>query len=271
MVLSLSGMAWSLTQLGIFSLLLILAVDPTSSSRSIIQLPTERQTDAISGHRRGGIDLPCESWKFTVETNNAGSWTRVPEKCVDFVKEYITGDKYLYDSMAVAGDSLTHASNVEVSGNGKDAWVFDIDETLLTNVPYYNAHGFGSEEFNETTFDEWVALSKAPALSPSLSFYKELQSLGYTIFLLTGRTEFQRKATELNMLNAGYTNWKRLILRGDDDHGKPASVYKSEKRKEIEDEGYVIRGNSGDQWSDLTGFSVAERSFKLPNPMYYIA
>ncbi|CAM8895813.1 unnamed protein product [Rhodiola kirilowii] len=48
-------------------------------------------------------------------------------------------------------------------------------------------------------------------------------------------------------------------------------MYKSEKRKEIKSAGYTIQGNSGDQWSDLTDYSVATRSFKLPNPLYYIA
>lgn len=59
--------------------------------------------------------------------------------------------------------------------------------------------------------------------------------------------------------------------RGPSDKGKLATQYKSEKRKELEDEGYRIHGSSGDQWSDLNGFAVAKRSFKLPNPMYYIA
>ena len=59
--------------------------------------------------------------------------------------------------------------------------------------------------------------------------------------------------------------------RGTSDAGKLATTYKSEKRKELEDEGYTIHGSSGDQWSDLLGFAVAKRSFKLPNPMYYIA
>ena len=36
------------------------------------------------------------------------------------------------------------------------------------------------------------------------------------------------------------------------------------------EEGYRIHGNSGDQWSDLLGSAMAARSFKLPNPMYYI-
>ena len=49
-----------------------------------------------------------------------------------------------------------------------------------------------------------------------------------------------------------------------------ATLYKSEKRDEMVKEGYRIRGNSGDQWSDLLGSSISQRSFKLPNPMYYI-
>lgn len=70
-----------------------------------------------------------------------------------------------------------------------------------------------TEIFNETSFDEWVNLAKAPALPASLSLYKELQELGFKKFLLTGRSEHQRSATEANLLFAGYHNWERLILR----------------------------------------------------------
>ncbi|KAJ0095013.1 hypothetical protein Patl1_15816 [Pistacia atlantica] len=59
-------------------------------------------------------------------------------------------------------------------------------------------------------------------------------------------------------------------LKGISDQGKPTDLYNSEKRSELVKEGYKIHGSSGDQWSDLVGFVVAERSFKLPNPMYYI-
>ncbi|KAF2533082.1 hypothetical protein F2Q70_00031808 [Brassica cretica] len=55
-----------------------------------------------------------------------------------------------------------------------------------------------------------------------------------------------------------------------DEQHKMATLYKSEKRDEMVKEGYRIRGNSGDQWSDLLGSSISQRSFKLPNPMYYI-
>ncbi|XP_051152328.1 acid phosphatase 1-like [Andrographis paniculata] len=256
---------------GVIALVIILAVEPISSSLSpIIQIKPGKKYRLFGDGGRRGPDLYCESWWFTVETNDAGSWTQVPERCVDFVKEYVTGPRYLSDSDAVAENAVAYAREVEVSGREKDAWVFDVDETLLSNVPYYAAHGYGSELFDEPSFDKWVDLAIAPALPASLRLYRELQELGFTIFLLTGRSEFQRNSTELNLRNAGFNNWKQLILRGDEDQGKPAPEYKSEKRKEIEQKEYVIRGNSGDQWSDLRGFAVARRSFKLPNPMYFI-
>lgn len=59
-------------------------------------------------------------------------------------------------------------------------------------------------------------------------------------------------------------------IRGAADEGKKATIYKSEKRGELTKQGYVIQGSSGDQWSDLMGFALANQSFKLPNPMYYI-
>lgn len=213
----------------------------------------------------------CQSWRFSVETNNAGGWPTIPSRCQQFVKNYMTSESYISDSEVATGDSLSFAKSVQIASDGKDAWIFDIDETLLSNLPYYEVHGFGSIEFDEDTFDEWEMQAEAPGLSSSLSLYKELQQLGFNIFLLTGRSEPFRNATETNLRLAGYVHWERLILRGPSDKEKLAVEYKSEKRKELVDEGYRIRGNSGDQWSDLLGFAVADRSFKLPNPMYYIA
>lgn len=38
----------------------------------------------------------------------------------------------------------------------------------------------------------------------------------------------------------------------------------------LQAEGYIIWGNVGDQWSDLQGDCVGNRTFKLPNPMYFV-
>ncbi|XP_057447261.1 acid phosphatase 1-like [Lotus japonicus] len=241
-----------------FLFLLLLSATGHISSESILKLPSEN-------------DDHCDSWRLAVETNNAGVWYRVPESCVQFVADYMVGERYVRDSEVVGDFSSAFAKAAALTGDGRDAWVFDIDETLLSNVPYYKAVGFGATIFNETSFNEWVNLAEAPALPASLSLYKELQGLGFTIFLLTGRSEHQRNSTEANLLFAGYRNWEKLILRGPSDQGKPAIVYKSEKRAELVNAGYRIHGNSGDQWSDLWGNAVASRSFKLPNPMYYIS
>ncbi|PKA63357.1 Acid phosphatase 1 [Apostasia shenzhenica] len=214
--------------------------------------------------------LYCDSWRLSVETNNAGFWDTIPARCVGFVDLYMNGDRYDSDSQVVAADAISFARSLRLAGGGVNAWIFDVDETLLSNLPYYKGVGFGSEIFNETAFDEWVDLAQAPALPASLKLYKDLQQLGFSLILLTGRSEAQRNSTEKNLLFAGYRNWERLILREASDIGKSAVIYKSEKRAQFEAQGFRIYGNSGDQWSDLLGAPVAKRSFKLPNPMYYI-
>ncbi|KAE8784465.1 chromatin assembly factor 1 subunit FSM [Hordeum vulgare] len=35
--------------------------------------------------------------------------------------------------------------SLKLAGNGKEVWVFDIDETTLSNLPYYAKHGFGDD------------------------------------------------------------------------------------------------------------------------------
>uniref|UniRef100_A0A2P2IQZ0 Uncharacterized protein MANES_16G107100 n=1 Tax=Rhizophora mucronata TaxID=61149 RepID=A0A2P2IQZ0_RHIMU len=174
---------------------------------TIIRIPSDHD-----GRSRDD-DVYCDSWRFSVETNDAGNWPKVPSRCVSFVRDYMTGEKYRSDSEVVALNSLAFAKTVDLAADGKDAWVFDIDETLLSNLPYYESHGFGSEHFNESSFDQWVDLAAAPALPASLNLYKELKQMGFTLILLTGRSEYQRNATAGNLISAGYGDWKRLILR----------------------------------------------------------
>ncbi|KAL9242303.1 hypothetical protein vseg_016318 [Gypsophila vaccaria] len=233
---------------------------PTHPSPDRLRLPSSRQDETVF----------CESWRFSVETNDAGNWTGVPRRCHEFVRTYMTGPRYQSDTYFAAEPALSFVRGLNVSSDGMDAWVFGVDDTLLSCLPYYQRHGFGSEVFNEVSFYEWASLADAPPIAASWTLYKELQARGFTIFILTGRDEHFRAVTEANLHFAGYTHYKRLILRGDSDKGTLAAEYKSSKRKEIVEEGYRIRGISGDQWSDLLGNVIAQRSFKLPNIMYYI-
>lgn len=112
-------------------------------AQSVIQIFPRKTNIAIGSKTRVDNELYCDSWRFSVETNDAGFWEYIPPRCTKFVESYMTGDHYLSDSEVVSSYSLDFAKTVNVSGDGKDAWVFDIDETLLSNLPYYEAHGFG--------------------------------------------------------------------------------------------------------------------------------
>ncbi|OWM76522.1 hypothetical protein CDL15_Pgr005486 [Punica granatum] len=170
--------------------------------------------------------------------------------------------------MSLAGVP-SQASGLDVKGDGKDVWIFDTDETSLSNLPYYARHGFGVEKYNSTLFNAWVEEGKAPALPETLRLYKKLQSLGIKPVFITGRTEDQRNVTKSNLLRAGYHSWEKLVLKAS---SYPTAVaYKSSQREQIEKSGYRIIGNIGDQWSDLLGSHAGNRTFKLPDPMYYIS
>ncbi|TVU12733.1 hypothetical protein EJB05_46389 [Eragrostis curvula] len=236
----------------------------------VIELPSSAAPPDEAFEEELPLEVRCASWRLAAEANNLAPWRAVPAECAPHVRDYVTGVAYRADLDLVARESAAYARAAPRGDDGRDAWIFDIDETLLSNLPYYADHGYGLELFDHHAFDEWVERADAPAIPSSLKLYKEVRELGFKTFLLTGRSEAHRGVTVENLNKQGFHDWDKLILRQAVDRNKTAMTYKSEKRKEMEAEGYRILGNSGDQWSDLLGSSVAVRSFKLPNPMYYI-
>uniref|UniRef100_A0A0E0AJA1 Acid phosphatase n=1 Tax=Oryza glumipatula TaxID=40148 RepID=A0A0E0AJA1_9ORYZ len=222
--------------------------------------------------RAGGV--ACDSWRLGVEAHNVIGWRTVPAECEGYVGHYMLGGAYRRDSAVVVDEAVAYAESIRVAGDGKAIWVFDIDETSLSNLPYYAKHGFGATPYNDTSFREYVAEGSAPALPETRRLYRRLLELGVKPVFLTGRTEDQRAITVANLRRQGYTGWEKLLL-------KPAAhvagglqlsavAYKSGERQKLQDAGFVIVGNIGDQWSDILGAPEGARTFKLPDPMYYI-
>ncbi|KAD4889329.1 hypothetical protein E3N88_21402 [Mikania micrantha] len=239
--------------------------------------PIDNQIHLIMPHSgsaglKHSDDINCLSWRLAIETDNLQGWTQIPRSCVDYVGNYMLGKQYRDDCEYVAAEAYEYAKGLNLTGDGKDVWVFDIDETTLSNLPYYASDevAFGMLPYNSTSFDEWVAKAVAPAVPGSVKLYEQLIELGFKIVFLTGTKEPFRTPRIKNLKAVGYTEWEKLILKGENEHGS-AVVYKSGKRKELEEAGYRIRGNMGDQWSDLIGSNPGDRVFKLPDPMYYIA
>ncbi|CAN6345517.1 unnamed protein product [Urochloa humidicola] len=214
----------------------------------------------------------CASWRLGVETNNIRGWYSIPAECRGYVSDYMFGDQFRQDCAVAAGEAAAYAEGLELAGDGREVWVFDVDDTALTNLPYYADTGFGAEPYNATYFEEYVANATAPPLPEVLELYEKLLALGIKVVFITGRHEYEREPTVKNLRSAGYHTWEKLVL-------KPASLrlgssvvpYKSGERQKLVDAGYRIVGNTGDQWSDLVGGPEGDRTFKVPDPMYYVA
>lgn len=158
----------------------------------------------------------------------------------------------------------------------KKAIVFDVDDTTLNT---YNYEIFSSFAYNPTTNAEYVNDARFPEVYGMPALAKYASAHGYAIFFITGRPEAQRAGTVTNLAKVGYTapDTDHLYLKNA--ANPPAYLtcgstcttiqYKSGTRAHIESLGYNIVANFGDQYSDLTG-GYADRTFKMPNPMYYL-
>ncbi|CAL5096725.1 unnamed protein product [Urochloa decumbens] len=218
------------------------------------------------------LGVPWDSWRLAVETGNIIDWKTVPAHCEQAIVKYLLGDQYGQDSKVVIDEAVLYSSSFKLRGNDADkeklVWLFDIDETVLSSLPYYAKHGFGTKPLNFTSLKEYVLQGISPALPETLRLYSALRSSGIKIVFLSSRKEQLRNITEANLRLRGFSDWFKLLLKPDDCEGT-AIVYKSGERKKLQDAGYVIVGSIGDQWSDLIGQAEGKRVFKLPNPMYY--
>ena len=162
--------------------------------------------------------------------------------------------------------------NTKVEANKKAehparlALVLDIDETTLSN---YN--GMIQRKFceDQRMIQHDIYQADAPAIEPMLALYKHAKQQGVAIFFVTGRRPNFQRATEKNLKHAGYTSWSGLYFRPKQDNNSSVVPYKKQARQNITHNGYTIIASIGDQTSDLTG-GYAEKTFKLPNPYYYL-
>src|SRR6185295_11431373 len=105
-------------------------------------------------------------------------------------------------------------------------------------------------------------------IRPVLALARLARERGIAVFFLTGRPERLRGPTERNLRAAGY-EWTGVLLKPDALSTPSAVEFKALERKKLVDQGYTIIVNVGDQMSDLEG-GFAERTYKLPNPFYFV-
>jgi hypothetical protein len=171
------------------------------------------------------------------------------------------------------GDFRSHKGRFH-KGNGrvraahfhgkKLALVLDIDETSLSNYSAISADNFtfGPQSQAEATNEIGTAIA------PTLDLFNTAKQNGVAVFFITGRRENTRAHTESNLKREGYNGWQQLVLKPDAST-QTTVQYKSGARAAIEQQGYRIVANVGDQYSDLAG-GHEDVGFKLANPFYFL-
>jgi predicted secreted acid phosphatase len=168
--------------------------------------------------------------------------------------------------------------------HGQKAILFDVDDTTLNTYSYEIYSNF---VYNPTTNAYFVNAGSAdvfPAVPGMVDLEKKAIHEGYTVFFLTGRpknaTTDQKPGTLANLRDAGYDVVDdQVYLKDASGATEPwlsscapsctTIQYKSLTRQYIESLGYDIVANFGDQYSDLSG-GFADKTYKIPNPMYYL-
>ena len=199
-------------------------------------------------------------------------------------------------SVAAQGGQWLAAQAKAQAPSGMKAIVLDVDDTTLAT---WNYEIFSNWAYKPDTNATYVLGQLFPAVPGMVEMANTAADEAYAIFFLTGRPAAQEGATLGNLtadsvgVDAGYPAPTTLNNGEDGLFTKPAVAdypdylqtacaaeiaagkscttihYKSATRAHIESLGYEIVGNFGDQFSDLEG-GFADRTFKLPNPNYYL-
>jgi predicted secreted acid phosphatase len=203
-------------------------------------------------------------------------------------------------SVATDGDHWLASQATAQSPSNHKAIVLDVDDTSLTT---WNYEIFSNWAFNSGTNATYVLGQLFPATPGMVAMATAAADEGYAVFFITGRPASQEAATLGNLtsdsigVDAGYPAPTELWNGEDGLFTKPSTAnnyadypdyllsacateislskscttihYKSATRAHIESLGYDIVANFGDQFSDLDG-GFADRTFKLPNPNYFL-
>jgi acid phosphatase len=190
------------------------------------------------------------------------------------IADYIDSGRYEADVARVVDGAIVWLEE-RADQVTRPAIVLDIDETSLSNWPAYRVNGWGRVLNGECNLEQgpcglraWQAMAQSKALKPTLDLDHRAKALGVAVFFITGRPSALQEMTEKNLREQGF-EWDGVILQPPGSSYASAADFKAPERKKIADQGYTIILSMGDQQSDLTG-GYAERTFKLPNPVYFI-
>ncbi|MDO5505277.1 MAG: HAD family acid phosphatase [Pseudoxanthomonas suwonensis] len=168
------------------------------------------------------------------------------------------------------------------------AVILDIDETVLDNSPYQARMVLDGTEFNDLSWDQWVAEKKARAVPGVVDFAKAAEARGVTLLYISNRAVHLREATLANLRDEGLPVKDDSVFLG---MGLTVEgceqARESDKlcRRELAGRNYRVLMQFGDQLGDFVRIPdnsiqgrgaildeyrdwFGERWWVLPNPTY---
>ncbi|GMA23532.1 hypothetical protein GCM10025864_12910 [Luteimicrobium album] len=228
--------------------------------------------DGSSGLTQGGEGIPnIDSVKKTIAAYYGDPGTGIADK---------TSSPYISEMEGIVGKELRKLPKLLADAkrhHEKPAIVLDSDDTTLWT--YDMEVGDMKFVYSPAEQDVWVQ-GKDPAkrfsATPAMvRFVNTAQAMGFTIFGLTGRNDDQKAATLEDLDRLGYHGFtaSRFYTKwtGTGSSQQPSYItcqtsscttveFKALTRKHIEDLGYTVTLDVGDQWSDLQGATRTTRS-----------
>ena len=167
------------------------------------------------------------------------------------------------------------------------AVIMDVDETVLDNSPYQARLVREGKEYDEVTWDGWVAEKKARAVPGVVEFAKAASAKGVTIVYLSNRAVHLKDATIANLKAVGMPVKDDSVFLGLGTVVEGCEQNGSEKncRRRLAGQQYRVLMQFGDQLGDFVQITAntpegraqlldeygdwfGERWFMLPNPSY---
>lgn len=237
--------------------------------------PDQPQPSPPVSIRPTGVGVPLIGAQGTVAISDLADSLRNYHDSGSYASDLTSVDSQAEAFMLRQATALRQERMQRCRGNGKNsqsgkcpplhlAITLDIDETSLSNYAQLEANDFSNAP---AALIVGATSTNQPAIVPTLDLYRQARADGISVFAITGRPPLIESLTRQNLANAGYTNLQGTFFKPT---GEAVIPFKSGERAALEQQGYRIIANVGDQESDLAG-GHADRSFKLPNPFYFIS
>lgn len=167
------------------------------------------------------------------------------------------------------------------------AVILDVDETVLDNSPYQARLIRNGKDFDDLTWDQWVAEKKAKAVPGALEFTQAAAKKGITVLYISNRATHLKDATLANLKALDFPVKDDSVFLGLGTFVKDCEQNGSEKlcRRMHAAQSYRVLMQFGDQLGDFvqvisnapeardalaTQYDswFGNRWFMLPNPSY---